>query len=323
MKKFVSILGLGVSILVASCGGGGGGGATTQPASSSPSSFLSQTEVFSPVAGQSKMTQSSSAALTNPRLMFFDGSYLYVATGVDNSVVRIDANGIQTSLTGFAGSPVGVATRNGTLYVTQTGGLYQVGLNNLSLVNGSSVSVSPQLVANSSNNICTNCLGLVFNGNVAYVSDGTSTLHAYDTANVGWQSISLSSQAYGLALKDSYLLTTDYAQTLSGFAITSITSTWVAGSQLNVGAQPYGVAIASNGDIYVSNFAANTVNRIHRGIMDPTPFLDATKICHPLGLAINEQTQSLYVASQKGSVNCGLQNQPTGYILRATIDLSS
>jgi DNA-binding beta-propeller fold protein YncE len=191
------------------------------------------------------------------------------------------------------------------------------------LVNGGSLPVTPKLVNNSSNNICANCLGLVFNGSVAYVSDGTSTLHAYDTDNVGWQSISLSSPAYGLALKDNYLLTTDYAQTLSGFAITSITSTWVAGSQLNVGAQPYGVAIASNGDIYVSNFAASTVNRIHRGVMDPAPFLDATKICHPLGLAINEQTQSLYVASQKGSGRCGLQSQPTGYILRATIDLSS
>lgn len=269
------------------------------------------------------MAQSSPAALTNPRLMFFDGTYLYVATGVDNSVVRMDANGIQTTLTGFAGSPVGVATRNGAMYVTQTGGLYQVGLNNLSLVNGSSVTVNPQLVANSSNNVCTNCLGLVFNGNVAYASDGTSTLHAYDTANVGWQSISLSSPAYGLALKDSYLLTTDYAQTLSGFAITSTTSTWVAGTQLNVGALPYGVAVASNGDIYVSNYAANTVQRIHRGVLDPTPFLDATKVCRPLGLAINEQTQSLYVASQKGSLNCGLQNQPTGYILRATIDLRS
>lgn len=275
------------------------------------------------MAGQSKMSQSAPANLTNPRLMFFDGGYLYVATGVDNSVVRIDSTGIQTTLTGFTGSPVGVAIRNGLLYVTQMGGLYQVGLSSLSLNNGGSVPSNPQLVANSSNNSCSNCLGLVFNGNVAYASDGTSTLHAYDTSNNAWLPIGLSSPAYGLALKENYLLTTDYGQTLTSFVISPDKSTWTAALQQSIAGHPYGVAIASNGDVYVSSFGTNTVTRIRRGVVDPVPFLDATKVCHPVGLAINEQTQHLYVASQKGSANCGLQSQSTGYILRAKIDLSS
>lgn len=321
MKKYCLIAGLWVSVLLVGCGGGGG--AAEQAASPSPQAPSStQAEVFSPVAGQSQMSHPAPAALNNPRLMFFDGVYLYVATGIDNSVVRIDANGIQTTLTGFSGSPVGVATRNGVMYVTQVGGLYQLSLNSLPVANGGSVVANPQLVANSSNNSCSNCLGLVFNGNVAYASDGTSTLHTYDTLNNGWMTISLSNQAYGLALKENYLLTTDYGQNLNGFAISPITSTWTSVVQQTVVGQPYGVAIASNGDVYVSSFVTNTVTRIRRGVVDPVPFLDSTKVCHPLGLAINEQTQSLYVASQKGAANCGLPSQTTGYILRAKIDLS-
>lgn len=320
MKKYFSIAGLWMSVLLVGCGGGGGASEQTVPPSSqTPSS--TQAEVFSPVAGQSQMSHPAPAALNNPRLMFFDGVYLYVATGIDNSVIRIDANGIQTTLTGFSGSPVGVATRNGVMYVTQMGRLYQLSLNSVPVANGGSVVTNPQLVANSSNNSCSNCFGLVFNGNVAYASDGTSTLHAYDTVNNGWMAITLSSQAYGLALKENYLLTTDYSQHLTGFATSSITSTWPAVVQQTIAGQPYGVAIASNGDVYVSSFVANTVTRIRRGVVDSVPFLDSTKVCHPLGLAINEQTQSLYVASQRGTANCGLQSQTTGYILRAKIDL--
>jgi len=323
MKKIFWVNGLWVSFLLAGCGSGGGsgGGDAVAPAATPQSPYVVETSVFSPVAGQAQMGQSVPAPLSHPRLMTFDGTYLYVATGVDNSVVRIDPNGIQTTLNGFAGSPVGVAVRSGTLYVTQTSGLYQ--LDNLSLVNGNSVAVTPQLVANSGNTNCRNCLGLLFNGDVAYASDGSTTLQTYDTFNKGWRSISLSSPAYGLALQSNYLSTTDYSGGLNVYAVSAITSTWSSLAQKAITGQPYGVAIASNGDVYVSSYAASTVTRIRGGVVDASPYLDSTKVCHPLGLAINEATQSLYVASERSSSGCGLPGQSTGYILRASINLGS
>lgn len=319
MKKFFLINSLLISALFSGCGGGGGGSgsAAITPSNTPKPPFVVQTSVFSPVAGQAAMTQSSAAPLSNPRLMTFDGTYLYVATGVDNSVVRIDANGIQTTMTGFNGSPVGIAIRNGVLYATQTGGLYQLSIP--PLTNGASVAVAPSIVTN---NTCGNCLGLLFNGNVAYIADGSSTLKTFDTSNNGWQQIALSNVAYGLALNSGYLLATDYSQNVSSYNVSSITSTWSSVAQKTIPGLPYGVAIASNGDIYVSSYAANTVTRIHSGVVDSTPYLDSTKVCHPLGLAINESTQSLYVASERSTAGCGLTGQSTGYILRASIDLT-
>lgn len=323
MKKFFWINGLLIFALLSGCGGGGGSSGSANVGVTAPSPqapFVVETAVFSPVTAQAQMIQSTPAPLNQPRLITFDNGYLYVATGVDNSVVRIDANGIQTTMTGFSGSPVGVAVHNGVLYATQTGGLYQ--LNNLSLTNGSVVSVAPQIVANSSNTSCRNCFGLLFNGDVAYASNGSTMLQTYDTSNNAWNQVSLSNPAYGLALKSNYLSATDYSQAVHVYAISSITATWSSIAQKTIAGQPYGVAIASNGDVYVSSYAANTVTRIRGGVVDAAPYLDATKVCHPLGLAINESTQSLYVASERSSASCGLPGQTTGYILRASINLS-
>lgn len=314
MKKFFWISCWLISTALLGCGGGGGTSST--PGSTPTQPFVMQTSVFSPVTGQALMTQSTAASLNHPRLMTFDGTYLYVATGVDNSIVRIDANGIQTTMTGFNG-PVGLAIHNGVIYATQTGGLYQLSIP--ALTNGASVAVTPSIVTN---NTCGNCFGLLFNGNVAYISDGSSTLKTFDASNNGWQQISLSSAAYGLALKNGYLVATDYNQTVNGYNVSSITSTWTSVDQKTISGQPYGVAIASNGDIYVSSYASNTVTRIHAGVVDSAPYLDSSKVCHPLGLTINETTQSLYVASERSAVGCGLSGQSTGYILRASIDLT-
>ena len=317
MKKFFWISSLWISAALSGCGSGGGGASSGGSDPAPAPAFVVQTSVFSPVSGQASMAQSTAAPLTNPRLMTFDGTYLYIATGGDNTVLRVDADGIQSTMTGFTGSPVAVAIHNGTLFVTQTGGLYQ--LTNPALTNGARVPVSPQIVTQ---NTCSNCLGLVFNGDVAYVSDGTSTLKTYDTSNNGWQQINLPYSAYGLALRNGYLVASDYNQTLSGYTFSSTTSTWQSAAQKTIAGQPYGVAIASNGDIYVSSYTANTVTRIHGGVADATPYLDSTKVCHPLGLAINEATQSLYVTSERSAAGCGLAGQSTGYILRATIDLT-
>ncbi len=320
MKKYIWILVLAFPMLLLGCGGGSGvSNVATSSGTSTQPPFVVETQVFSPVSAQLQMSQSIPAPLTNPRLMTIDGGYLYVAAGFDNSVIRIDSNGIQTTLTGFSGSPVGVAVNNGILYVTQTGGLYQLNLNTLSLVNGSRVNVSPQIVSNSSNTNCGNCLGLLFNGNVAYATNGSSTLFTYDTSNNAWHLINLTTPAYGLAMKDGYLSVTDFGQSLNGYVVSTSTSSWSSVAGLPVAGQPYGVAIASNGDIYVASYVGNTVTRIHRGVVDAQPFLDATKVCHPSGLAINDAT--LFVSSERSSVGCGLAGQSTGYILRATLDL--
>jgi sugar lactone lactonase YvrE len=324
MKHIGFGAGLLAALLLTACGGGGGGGGSaggSGGSSSSGASYTFQTEIFSPVASQNS---ASLSALNNPRFMTFDsgGNYLYVAGGSDNQVIRIGSDGVQTIMTGFGGGPVGVVINNSKLYVTQTGGLYSLDLSALTLTNGVSNSVTPTFLNTSP--ACSNCLGMVMNGGTIYAarSGSANSVFTYDIANnvAGSFGLSVSTNVTGMAFSNDMnsLYATDYSQTGStsfGVNVFTVSTSLNYASHAQIGNQPYAIAVASNGDVYVSNYAGHTVTRVHGTSI--TTFLDSTQVCHPTGLAI--KGSYLYVANEP---NCAGQNQTRGYIRRATIDLS-
>ena len=334
MNKFFLIVYFVVCAQLTACGGGGGGGGGTVSSSNSSNTYVFQTSVFSPVAGQSQMNNPSAATLANPRFMAYDGTYLYIAGGTDNNVVRIDANGIQTTLTGFLGGPAGVAVQSGNLYVTQSsyvdansvthnGGVYTVSLSGL--VNGTLTAVGPSILPNTSNVACTNCLGLTLVSGVAYAGvSGSNSVHSYNLTNQSWIppiTVTPLTSVTGITTDSTYWVTTDYSNSM----LRVYDSNWteqISQRHTISGGQPYGVAVASNGDVYVASYQGNSVIRFHQNVEDSTPFLDSTKVCHPTGLVVDNQAKFLYVVSGPSSAGCGISGQTTGYVLKASINLA-
>ena len=262
----------------------------------------------------------TATTITRPRFIAFDGSgNLYVAGGINNEIARINpSNTVQTVIKSVPvlNGPVGVTIKGTELYWSQTDGLYKLSLADLTSAGGTQTVTGYFQSAS-----CLNCLGLLTNGSTVYAArNGSSNdVFTFSTTN-GSLGLPSNFSLNGLAMSTdgAMLVTAEYGAPTSAVNLFNIPvgpgSLSLRGSFTLTGTT-YAVAVASNGDLYVSNYSDSTVTRIHQGQL--TTFIDATVLCHPTGLAI--RSGYLYVANEAG---CASQGRSKGFIIRATIDES-
>ena len=233
-----------------------------------------------------------------------DGTRLYVATGVDDSVSVMTATGVLVTSIAVGDNPQAlVLSPDGTrLYVANMGSA------NVSVIDTTGNTV----VATISVGTAPRGVAMAPSGNRLYVSNsGSNNVSEIDTTNntvvttipVGTAPIGLGVSPNGL-----YLYVANYGSANVSVIYTS-TRQSVEGWPQGVGFEPLGVAVGSNGYAYVTRFgssgvvvisgifklAANTVPALPSGYVDTGG--------RPSGVAVSPDGSTVYVANNAGGEN--------------------
>jgi YVTN family beta-propeller protein len=233
-----------------------------------------------------------------------DGTRLYVATGVDDSVSVMTATGVLVTSIAVGDNPQAlVLSPDGTrLYVANMGSA------NVSVIDTTGNTV----VATISVGTAPRGVAMAPSGNRLYVSNsGSNNVSEIDTTNntvvatipVGTAPIGLGVSPNGL-----YLYVANYGSANVSVIYTS-TRELVPGWPQGVGFEPLGVAVGSNGYAYVTRFGSSgvvVISGIFKLAANTVPALPSGYVetgGRPSGVAVSPDGSTVYVANNAGGEN--------------------